>query len=255
MADVTDAIVPPWWEHFFHGVAVDLWMACCNEANDGIEADFIEAVLQLPPGGEVLDVPCGHGRHACLLASRGHRVTGVDLSTDFLNAARNRTAGRAAAVRWEQRDMRDLPWANEFDGAYCFGNSFGYLDRAGNAAFVEAVGRTLKPGARFVIDTGLAAESVLPHLREREWYEIGGIHFLIQNRYDPATGRLETDYIFHRDGKTDKRHGSQQVYTYREACRVLSAAGFEGIQGYSSPSREPYTVGCQRLLLTGRHRG
>jgi hypothetical protein len=34
----------------------------------------------------------------------------------------------ASVVRWEQRDMRDLPWRDTFDGAYCVGNSFGYLD-------------------------------------------------------------------------------------------------------------------------------
>ena len=27
--------------------------------------------------------------------------------------------------------MRDLPWKQSFDGAFCFGNSFGYLGRAG----------------------------------------------------------------------------------------------------------------------------
>ena len=32
--------------------------------------------------------------------------------------------------------MRDLPGRNEFDAAFCFGNSFGYLDDDGNAEFL-----------------------------------------------------------------------------------------------------------------------
>src|SRR5215470_3935128 len=32
----------------------------------------------LPPGGEVLDLACGSGRHAALLAARGHPVLAVD---------------------------------------------------------------------------------------------------------------------------------------------------------------------------------
>jgi hypothetical protein len=35
--------------------------------------------------------------------------------------------------------MRDLPWSERFDGAFCAGNSFGYLDDEGNAAFLCAV--------------------------------------------------------------------------------------------------------------------
>lgn len=52
--------------------------------------------------------------------------------------------------------MCDLRWTDEFDGGYCFGNSFGYLDHSGVRKFLAAVARALKPGARFVIDTGVA---------------------------------------------------------------------------------------------------
>ena len=37
-----------------------------------------------------------------------------------------------------------------FDGAFCVGNSFGYLDDEGNAAFLRAVRAALKPGGRFI---------------------------------------------------------------------------------------------------------
>ena len=63
---------------------------------------------------------------------RGYRVTA---STGPPNSWP--TPGRAPAserVTWEQRDMRDLPWQARFDGAFCVGNSFGYLDDEGNEA-------------------------------------------------------------------------------------------------------------------------
>jgi hypothetical protein len=59
-------------------------------------------------------------------------VTGVDSSEDALAEARKTGA---VGVTWEWRDMLDLPWAAEFDGAYSFGNSFGYLDRDGCIGF------------------------------------------------------------------------------------------------------------------------
>ena len=49
-------------------------------------------------------------------------MTGVDLSAEFLGHAR--AADPGGRVVWEQRDMRDLPWRDRFDGAFCYGNSF-----------------------------------------------------------------------------------------------------------------------------------
>ncbi len=69
--------------------------------------------------------------------------------------------------------MRDLPWPEVFDGAYSFGNSFGYLDDAGNAAFLKSVAAALKPGARFVLESGYIMEHLFPILQERSEYPMG----------------------------------------------------------------------------------
>ena len=114
-------VVADWWRDFFSGMFVDLWLRVPTEEQTRSEVEFIEKLLQLPPGARVLDVPCGGGRHSLELAARGHQVTGVDLSTDFLNAARAAAAQRQLAVVWEQREMDALPWSDEFDGAFCFG--------------------------------------------------------------------------------------------------------------------------------------
>jgi len=55
------------------------------------------------------------------------------------------------------------------DGAFSLGNSFGYYDDTGNEAFVAAVARALKPGARFLLDTSYLVEGLLPVLQERAW--------------------------------------------------------------------------------------
>ena len=111
--------------------------------------------LALPAGAAVLDVPCG-ASIASSAAERDLRVVGVDLSTEFLQHARDADTG--GRVEWHERDMRDLPWPARFDGAVCLGNSFGYLDDQGNEAFAAALARALKPGGRVLIDTGVIAE-------------------------------------------------------------------------------------------------
>ncbi|MBL8794263.1 MAG: SAM-dependent methyltransferase, partial [Planctomycetia bacterium] len=140
----------------------------------------------------------------------------------------------------------------QFDTAFCFGNSFGYLDDAGDAAFVAAVAACLKPGGRFLLDTGVVAEALLPNLKERTWYEVGDMLFLIENRYDALQGRLESNLTFVRNGKVERRAISQRVYPLRELYRLLTAAGFDEIEGYSGLDRQPFRLGAQRLLLSAR---
>ena len=77
--------------------------------------------------------------------------------------------------------MRDLPWRARFDGAFCLGNSFGYLDDEGNAAFLRAVAAALKPGARFVLETPMVLENLLGHLQDRPWWKVGDMHLLVAN--------------------------------------------------------------------------
>src|SRR5262249_5753181 len=177
-----------WFESFFHGVAVDLWRQALPPEHSKKEAVEIEKLIGAQAGGEILDVPCGHGRLAAELAALGYRVTGVDLAIEALAHARR--ADPDGHIQWEQRDMRDLPWPNRFDGAFCFGNSFGYLDDEGNLAFLRAVASSLKPGVRFVLETPMVLESLLTHLKDRPWFTAGDIHLLVNNSYDPARGRL-----------------------------------------------------------------
>ena len=180
-----------WWENFFEGVAVDLWLHGVPAEYTEREVETLVRTLGVPTGAEILDVPCGAGRLALPLAECGYKVTGVDWSAEFLDHARSRDTERQ--VSWEQRDMRDLPWRERFDGAFCAGNSFGYLDDEGNVAVLRAVAAALKPGARFVLETPMLLENLLRNLHDRAWWKVGGIYFLVQNTYDPARQRRLSD--------------------------------------------------------------
>jgi SAM-dependent methyltransferase len=237
-----------WWQTFFSGLAVEVWLKAATVEQTEHDADFILESLDVPAPAQILDVPCGGGRHSIVLAGRGYDMTGVDISTDFLTAARSQSAGLPGKFDWQQREMRDLPWPETFDGAFCFGNSFGYLDDDGNAAFLKSVATALKRGARFVLETGYTTEGLLPGLQERSWYPIGEMHMLAQRHYDPVEGRLHVDYIFIRGSETEKRSMSARIYSYREIVRLLEAAGFTGLQAYSSLTREPFRLGSNRLL-------
>jgi SAM-dependent methyltransferase len=243
-----------WHKDFFRGVALDVWRGAVSPEQTRAEADFLEKVLEFSPGARLLDVPCGSGRHSLELASRGYRTTGVDIAEEFVREAQTRAACGLQA-EFLLGDMRHLPWQSEFDGAFCFGNSFGYTEHKGTVDFLSALSRTLKRGSRFALETGLAAESILPKLQERGWVEIGNILFLSARRYEAAESRLYIQYTFVRDGKQETRGASQQVYTVAEIRRLLEQAGLGTVALYSSLDQQPYQLGSPRLLLVAEKTG
>jgi SAM-dependent methyltransferase len=238
-----------WWQTFFSGLMVESWLQMIGEEQTSGEAEFIKKELGVSPPAKILDVPCGGGRHSLALAAAGFQMTGVDISQDMLKAARSSDAGRKLSVVWEQRDSRDLPWPRQFDGVFCFGNSFGYYDDAGNAEFLKAVAAALKPGAKFILDTGALMEGILFSFQERNWYQIGNIKFLRNARYDPPSSRIETEYTLIRDGQTETKSALHRIFTYRELCELVTNAGFTDVHGYGGLNREPFVLGSKRLLL------
>jgi SAM-dependent methyltransferase len=240
-----------WFDGFFTGLMAEFWRAAIPPEATRAEADFLEKHLRLARDSRVLDVPCGHGRHSIELARRGYRATGVDSSSELLGAARETSEREGVSERtvWIERDMRDLPWEAEFDAAFCAGSSFGFFDDDGNRALLEAVARSLRPGGRFMLDSGWVAESVLARFHDRVEMEAGGIRFLAENRYEPGDGSVRSRFTASRGTDSMTRPARQRVYTCRQLLDALAAAGFEEFETFGSTEGEPFVLGSPRLLL------
>src|SRR6266576_7153321 len=77
-----------------------------------MQREWVARVLGLiPPGGTVLDAPCGTGKYFALLAAAGHRVAGADQSAGMLARAR----ARGIAFSLQRTSLQDLSYAARFD--------------------------------------------------------------------------------------------------------------------------------------------
>lgn len=75
---------------------------------------FVRSLLETcPPGGTVLDAPCGTGQYFELVRASGRQVVGIDQSAGMLAQAR----ARQLAARVEQVGLQELTFDAEFDGA------------------------------------------------------------------------------------------------------------------------------------------
>jgi SAM-dependent methyltransferase len=67
--------------------------------------------LDIRAGTSLLDVACGSGQLALIAARRGATVTGVDIATNSIEAARGRAAAEGLDARFDEGDAEALPYA------------------------------------------------------------------------------------------------------------------------------------------------
>lgn len=239
-----------WYREFFSGIPLECWSKIASPEMTGQEAEFIKRMLRLEKNERILDVPCGNGRHASILAGQGFKVTGVDIANSFIKQALPSFSAKAAAnFEYMHMEMQSLTFNNEFDGGYCLGNSFGYLDHEDTCNFVAAIGRALKSGAHFILETGMAAEALLPNLEEQTWFDLDNTFMLIKNSYDPANSCLLTEYTFLHNNKKETRLSRHNVYTAGEIRRLFEAEQMTTTGMYGSTEQDPFEFGAPRLLL------
>lgn len=120
---------------------------------------YLVESLGLSAADHVLDVGCGIGGTARYLAAQvGCRVTGIDLTPEFIAAALDLTkrVGLDAGLRFEVGSALDMPFADgSFDAAVTLHVAMNISDRA---TLYEEVARVVQPGGVFgvydVMSTG-----------------------------------------------------------------------------------------------------
>ncbi len=163
---MTSPGTPSDWRRFFQASA-DRYDEEDFTQDTEAEVAELQALLDLPPGSQLLDVGCGTGRHAVPLVLAGFRVTGVDLSPAMLALAATRARAAGVELDLVEADARELPdHLGSYDAAICLcEGAFGLVGEgveplAHDRAILAGIHRALRPGGRLVL-TGLSAARML----------------------------------------------------------------------------------------------
>jgi SAM-dependent methyltransferase len=101
----------------------------------------------------ILDLGCGTGGHAFLLAAKGYKVTGIDRSKDMLFIARKKLKKTKAQVSLIRADLRRFNLNKKFDAAVSMFAVIGYQVIGEDLkSTLLNIRRHLKPGSLFVFD-------------------------------------------------------------------------------------------------------
>lgn len=212
-------------------------------------------MLGLPVGARVLDVPCGQGRHAHLLAEAGFAVTGFDYSPFLL--ARARARGTGPALHYRRGDMRRLPagWSGRFDAVLNLFTSFGFfLDPSDDARVIREFARVLRPGGTLVWHGG-SRDGVMARFLARDWWRSGrGALVAHERAFDPLSGVLHIRSSWATGRAVRTREHRIRLYTASRLAELCADAGLLVEEAYDGWTPAPLTRRSPEMLLVARAR-
>ena len=217
------------------------------------EVEFLEEQLELEEGMKILDLACGIGRHANLLSERGYEVTGVDITSDFLEIAEEESEERGVDVDYIEEDMREISYEEEFDRIILVYTSFGYFDDEENLQVLENVSEALKPGGLFCFDT-LNRDVFLKHFSPYVVKEKGNDMMIDRNEFDFATGRWENKRIVIKDGEKIEKPFTIRLYSLTEIIDLLDEAGFEIYNTFGDWDGTSLSEDSRRMIIIAKKR-
>ena len=244
----------PWYKEFFGQRYLEIYQHVLTPERTAREVDFIENTLSLPAGSRILDLCCGHGRHLIELAGRGHSMVGLDLDPLFLDVARHEAERRGLEIQLEPRDMRDIPFIEEFDAVINMFTAFGYLESDDeDQKVLDGVARALKPGGLFLIEL-MHRDRLARIFQPRGWYETqAGLKVLEERSFDPLTGRNDVRHIaIYPDGTTRETSHSVRIYTLTELAKMITAAGLQIESTYGETDASAFALESRRLAVLSR---
>ena len=84
------------------------------------DCQFLEKIFEEYASGKIrtiLDLGCGTGGHALILAEKGYKVAGIDLSQEMLEIARKKAKERKLNIEFTPGDIRNIELNQKFDAA------------------------------------------------------------------------------------------------------------------------------------------
>jgi len=202
------------------------------------------------------DLACGTGSVALILAEKGLKVVGVDMSEDMLTVACQKAQGMENPPAFVCQKLQELQLPRGVDLAVCALDSLDYVtDPLDCAAAIRRVYRALNPGGIFIFDVNTPEK-----LRAMDGQvfldEDDDVYCVWRGEFDDETNICSYGMdLFQREGKVWHRSFEEHreyAYSAEQLTGYLKDAGFTGIEVYGDRVFRDPIPGEQRIYLKAR---
>ena len=241
----------------YHALAVS-YDRLTNDIDYAAVADFYKEILKmegLQPRTAV-DLACGTGSVAILLAESGMQVIGVDMSEEMLCVATQKAQNMDNAPLFVCQKLQELSLPRGVDLAVCALDGMDYItDPLDCQEAIRRIYRSLNPGGCFIFDVNtpekLQAMDGQVFLDEDE-----DVYCVWRGEFDEETNICSYGMdLFQRQGQSWIRNFEEHreyAYSQEQLVEYLRTAGFTNIKVYGDRRLSSPEAGDQRIFLKAR---
>ena len=204
----------------------------------------------------VVDLACGTGSVTEILARKGYRVTGVDMSEEMLTEAAMKTMDLEQPPMYSCQRLQNLRLPRGVDMAVCALDSLDYiLDPEDCKEAIRRAYKALNPGGIFIFDVNTPEK--LRAMDDQIFLdEDDEVYCVWRGEFDEETNICSYGMdLFQREGNMWRRSFEEHreyAYSQEQLTRFLKDAGFTHIEVYADRLFEAPREGEQRIYFKAR---
>jgi len=207
----------------------------------------------------VLDLACGTGNVAEILAGLGYQVVGVDLSAPMIEEARRKAARKNLAIEYHVQNAAELNLPGPpFDLCVSLFDSLNYILNPDDLArAIERVFTHLAPGGLFIFDVNSVFALENGFFDQENLLADDRLRYVWRSEYDPETRLCSVFMRFflrEADGVDREFRETHLQFAYREdeLRAMLTRAGFAPIETFHAYTLAPVRPTTDRIFFVAR---
>lgn len=192
---------------------------------------------RMRPSDRVLDVGCGTGVVSITAARLGAHATGLDLTPELLERARENARISGVAIEFHEGDVENLPFANEaFDVVL---SQFGHMFAPRPALAIAEMLRVLRPGGTVAFSTWPPEEMI-------------GRMFSLRAKYLPPPPQGVTPPVQWGEEKIirDRLGGAVRDIVFRRGTMVSAAFSPQHYRAFTEKTAGPLIELVEKLSVS-----
>jgi len=247
------------------GATLEKAMERASSEVAGLEKIFSQ--FSVPANGLVLDLCCGMGRHSVLLAEKGYKVVGVDLSPQYVSHANEIATRKGVAEKVEFRigDMRQVAnvlkdCRRKLNAVINLFSSIGYYNEKTDKEVLTQVSSLTVPQGVLIIETKNRYWLIRHFLRRGIEYIDDDLILIEERKLNLENSRMENVWKYYkRQGQNleylDSFELDHRVYSLHELKNLVEESGWIYQTCYDSFNLEPVQMDSNRMILVAQKSG